>query len=125
MKDLSFGRVCFSIFTPYPGTEQYDIAKSAGLVAAAPDWSKYSHQSDENHFMKNLTKEEFKVYVDKISQWADRNNIRNADITTLLKKALLNIKPLAKDPRLLIRKVNTLGGIIKNRLSAQAANKGR
>ena len=66
MKSLKNGSVCFSIFTPYPGTEQYDIAKSHGLIPNSPDWSRFSHQSNENHFMKNMKKDEFRSYVEEI-----------------------------------------------------------
>ena len=116
MKSLKKGRVCFSIFTPYPGTEQYDIAKSYGLISDSPDWSRFSHQSNENHFMKNITKDEFKKYVEEISLWIDGKNTKNTAIWPLLWVACLNIRPLVKNPRLIINKLKTLFNIVRDKI---------
>ncbi len=48
-----------SIFTPYPGLEMYDLAKSYGLIKEPIEWRYFSHQSPINHFVKNIGREEF------------------------------------------------------------------
>lgn len=116
MKRLTKGRICFSIFTPYPGTEQYDVAKNCGLLSEAPDWSRFSHQSVENHFMKNVNEGDFKAYTKDISAWIDERNARNIAIEALLWNTCLNIRPLIKNPRLIINKIMTFFSIIKNKL---------
>ena len=47
-----------SLFTPYPGTELFQVAKSYGLVDESADWSNFSHSGAENNFTKDLTKAE-------------------------------------------------------------------
>jgi len=116
MKSLKRGRVCFSIFTPYPGTDQYDIAKRHNLVPENPDWSRFSHQSRENHFIKNLSRKELDYYVETISTWVDDNNSRKTDISTLFWKAFLNLGALIRQPRLIVSKLNTLNTILKNKI---------
>ena len=118
MKRLKRGRVCFSIFTPYPGTEQYNIAKRHNLIPLNPDWSRFSHQSRENHFAKNLSREELDYYVETISTWVDDNNSRNTSISTLFWKAFLNFGSLVRRPGLIIGKWKTLKTLLNNKIKA-------
>lgn len=48
-----------SIFTPYPGLEMYDRAKSYGLIQEPVEWRYFSHQSPRNHFVKDIGRREF------------------------------------------------------------------
>jgi len=57
-KKLRPSEASLSIFTPYPGTELFKVAKNYGLINDKVDWSSYSHHSSENSFVKDLTKEE-------------------------------------------------------------------
>ena len=63
MKKLKNAKICFSIFTPYPCTEQYEVAKKYNLIPEAPNWSNFSHQSQENHFMKYMDREQFRQNI--------------------------------------------------------------
>lgn len=117
MKRMRQGSVCFSIFTPYPGTEQYDIAKRHGLIPENPDWSRFSHQSRENHFVKNLSRKELDHYVETISRWVDDNNLRNTSVFSLFWKTLLNFGSLIRRPRLIVGKSKTLRTILKNKMT--------
>ncbi len=116
MKSLKRGRVCFSIFTPYPGTDQYDIARKHNLIPENPDWSRFSHQSRENHFTKNLSREELDYYVETISLWVDDNNSRNTSIATLFWKAFLNFGALIRQPGLVRGKLSTLSAILNDKI---------
>jgi radical SAM superfamily enzyme YgiQ (UPF0313 family) len=52
-----------NIFTPYPGTELFRVAKSYGLVDEDVDWSKFHHTSSENSFVKDVSKAElYRLY---------------------------------------------------------------
>lgn len=65
---------CLSIFTPYPGTELYDKAKELGLIPHSVNWTYYSHQSPENHFMKYIEKERFREIIVELATKIDRRN---------------------------------------------------
>ncbi len=113
MKKLKNADICFSIFTPYPGTEQYRIAKGYKLIPQHPDWSRFSHQSQDNHFMEFVEKGDFDKYVRMISSWIDKNNTRNIEIKRLFLDAGKNFNLLIKRPKLIINKLYTLMLILK------------
>lgn len=108
MQRLNKAKICFSIFTPYPGTEQYEIAKRHNLIPERHDWSKFSHQSEDNFFMKNVDKEKFDKYVNKIASWIDENNTRNIEISRLVLHTYLNLGLLIRRPGLILNKFKTL-----------------
>lgn len=116
MKQLKKAKICFSIFTPYPNTQQYELARKYGLIPDLPDWSQFSHQSQSNHFMRNITKEQFKKTVEEMSAWIDKNNSTNIGIGALLWNAYLNFGSLIKRPALFINKLNTFLAIIKGKI---------
>ncbi len=82
IKELKPSTVELSILTPYPGSIIYEQAKKMGVIPNNMEWSKYSHQSSENHFVKNIPKDEFKAITKSFfleikkynNSW--RNNIR-------------------------------------------------
>ena len=55
MKELDVD-ICFSVFTPYPGTPLFELAKRYDLIPPKPDWSLFSHQSLSNSFIKSIKK---------------------------------------------------------------------
>ncbi|MBL7196577.1 MAG: radical SAM protein [Candidatus Omnitrophica bacterium] len=118
MKLLSNANICFSIFTPYPGTEQFEIAKRHKLIPENPDWSRFSHQSQDNHFMKYVEKEQFRQYVQRISLWIDENNTRNIEIKKLFWDNFLIFGLLIRRPELLFNKLKTLIIIIRHKARA-------
>ncbi|MBD3249371.1 radical SAM protein [Candidatus Woesearchaeota archaeon] len=74
IKEAESGFICFSIFTPYPGTELYEKAKELKLIPKNIAWEHFSHQSPENAFTKYISKEEFKKYVKIMASLIDKNN---------------------------------------------------
>jgi len=80
IKTLNHRGVEFSIFTPYPGCELYNRTVELGLLPQNLDWSQFSHQSPENHFMKYITKEDFREIIDEMTEFIERYNfsLRNA-----------------------------------------------
>ena len=74
MHDISAIGVYFSVFNPYPGTKLFETCTKLELISKDPDWSKFSHQSPQNHFIKDISKEEFSKIVWKIAEEADEIN---------------------------------------------------
>ena len=66
--------VCLSIFTPYPGCDLYDRTVELGMLPKEMDWSTISHHSPENHFVKNIKKEDFRKIVGMMIDLVDRHN---------------------------------------------------
>jgi len=76
---LAMGRVncdslIYSIFTPYPGTEVFEICKREGLIRDDYDVSLYNHQSPANCFVKNIKPERFREMVKDVEKMIDRRN---------------------------------------------------
>lgn len=64
----------FAVFTPYPGSEQFDVARDMGLIPKDMKWDHFDHQSPENHFVKDVAKERFHCIVRQMSKTVDRHN---------------------------------------------------
>lgn len=116
MKEIEGGGVCFSIFTPYPGSKQFETAKSYGLIPEKINWSDYSHQSSENYFVKNISREQFKEYVDNFSQLVDSKNSKELNVSRLFLKAFNEFPNLIKRPGIIFHKCGTLMNIFKKKL---------
>jgi len=67
-------RCILSVFTPYPGDRLYELCRQRGLIQDKPDWSRYSHHSPENHFVKGMSKDEFERLVKHVFSLIDRYN---------------------------------------------------
>lgn len=80
MKQLQCRSIILSIFTPYPGTELYNVTKEMGFLSETTDWEKYSHQSAENNFNKNVSPEEYRKILAEAVRIADRKNISFRDL---------------------------------------------
>jgi len=65
-----------SIFTPYPGLEMYDRAKSYGLIKEPIEWRYFSHQSPINHFVKDIGRQEFAQIAANCLKEIDELNTR-------------------------------------------------
>ena len=116
MKEMEGGTVCFSVFTPYPGSAQFDTAKRYGLIPEKINWSDYSHQSSENYFVRDVSKNEFRGYVDKFSREVDAKNAKDLNINRLFLRGLREFPNLIKRPGLVFHKGKTLLGIFRRRL---------
>ena len=75
MKKIS-GRIGYSVFTPYPGTEAFEYCKNAGLVGSGYDPSLYNHQSPENCFYTRISKKRFREIANEIEKYVDKRNSR-------------------------------------------------
>ncbi|MBI5593048.1 MAG: radical SAM protein [Deltaproteobacteria bacterium] len=65
---LACDKVIYSIFTPYPGTEAFDLCRKMGLIPINYDLSLYNHQSPENCFCLHLSHEKFTLLSSRIEE---------------------------------------------------------
>jgi anaerobic magnesium-protoporphyrin IX monomethyl ester cyclase len=77
MKKTRCDSICYSIFTPYPGTEAFEFCKQKGLIEDDYNVSLYNHQSPANNFTMNIAPERFRILVSKIERMVDRKNYLN------------------------------------------------
>lgn len=76
------GRLNYSIFTPYPGTEGFEYCQEHDLINENKDPSLYNHQSPENNFT-NINERIFFSVSEEIEKYVDRRNA-NEDLKQLL-----------------------------------------
>ena len=74
MKNTKCDLLAYSIFTPYPGTETFELCKEQGLIGPDFDLSRYGHQSPENHFCVNIEPDRFRMLVSRIEKMVDKKN---------------------------------------------------
>jgi anaerobic magnesium-protoporphyrin IX monomethyl ester cyclase len=68
MKEINPDIVCWSLFTPYPGTEIYDQITKEGRLPESPEWSRFFHQSPEMNFTKNISPQEWLELIDLVEK---------------------------------------------------------
>ncbi len=101
MKEVKPNWAYVSIFTPYPGSKFYDMIKDEGLLRKDNDMMLYSHQSPDNCFSTNISRDDF----EKITRYVfNEFNKHNNSLLALLnrafsKKYYRNPKQLFKDIR--------------------------
>ena len=89
--------VVLSIFTPYPGTEAFELCRAEGLLPDDYDPSLYNHQSPANCFCRNLPPARFRQLVCEIEQMVGRRNPRSRF------KRLLSVKTVQRARQLGLR----------------------
>jgi len=85
MRKIKPNYATFSIFTPYPGTELFQMLLQRGLVTVDMDWHRYSHQSRTNNFTGTVDDDRFQKVLDEAAEAFDANN---NSVTNICKKAL-------------------------------------
>ncbi|OGW75249.1 MAG: hypothetical protein A3J72_01005, partial [Nitrospirae bacterium RIFCSPHIGHO2_02_FULL_40_19] len=94
MKDVRPNWAYLSIFTPYPGSKFYDMAKNSAMISDDEDGSSFSHQSPNNCFSKDISNEEFKA-ITKV-MFKEFNSYNNS-LISLLRRA--QSRKYYKDPK--------------------------
>jgi hypothetical protein len=85
-------RLILSIFTPYPGTEAYEICRQQGLIGENYDPSLCCHQSPINYFCPSIPPERFREFVSRIERVVDRKNTLYWFKDLFSKKSLLKAR---------------------------------
>lgn len=109
MKRKEMGNIILSIFTPYPGTQLYARARELGLIPDLIDWSLFSHHSPHNHFVRNISRDRFKVIVKDIASYVDKHNnslgvflkIHKNEVRFYLRNPLIFLQKLSEKLRTL------------------------
>ncbi len=84
----------YSIFTPYPGTEAFELCESMGLIDKNYDPALYNHQSPANHFCPAIEPAKFRQYARKIERIVDRRNAANRIIRLASPNSLWRIREI-------------------------------
>lgn len=104
MKEIRPSWAYLSVFSPYPGTHLYELAKKKGMFSEDSEYV-FSHQNPDNCFSENIEPEEFKDLTQYM--FKELNKFNNA-ASNLLKRALS--RNYYRNPQLLLqdaRKVMT------------------
>lgn len=93
--------IIFSIVTPYPGTELYDICCKMDVLPSEIRWEEFFHQSP-NIILTKMSKEKFSSLVRKIEEMVENYNRKSRlrrirDISFILKV----LKRFRRNPRML------------------------
>jgi tRNA A37 methylthiotransferase MiaB len=76
IKKINCDSTGYSIFTPYKGTEAFEICKEMGLIDKDYDINLYHHQSPHNCFCR-IPKDRFRAICYRIEKMIDRLNRYN------------------------------------------------
>lgn len=116
IRRISSDEILFSIYTPYPGTENFDICRDNGLIDESYDVALYNHQSPENCFTANIPRDRFRELVIEMAAEVDQINRnrkamrRRAELWASGKKALREqglVYTLGKTLRVINRTLNS------------------
>lgn len=75
MKKIKPSHPCWSIATPYPGTELYEICTKEGLIKDT-NWEKFHHHSKKMGFSKNIPKNELVKIAEDIEKITFKMKLR-------------------------------------------------
>jgi anaerobic magnesium-protoporphyrin IX monomethyl ester cyclase len=77
IKNAKCDRVLYSIFTPYPGTELFEVCKARGTIGEGFNASLYNHQSPLNYFCAGIPPKRFRELAASVEATVDAQNARN------------------------------------------------
>ena len=63
MKDLNPDHTIWSILTPFPGTEIWNLAESRGLVSLNSNWDTFFHHFNKGNIFKTLSDEKWNEMI--------------------------------------------------------------
>ena len=104
MEDIKPDHAIWSILTPYPGTEIWDMARKQGLVSLDTDWARFFHHSSRN-FFNTISKESWEKMLGLIEYKQKKINGR-VTLVKLKKKirAKINLAKMAfKNPKKVLK----------------------
>lgn len=101
MKELGIEEIAYNIFDPMPGSDLLKRCEELGLVSKDADWSNFRFWPD-NHFMANMSREEFLAKATEIGKWVyvynNSYSVKFRKLKSLIWFYILN------DPGMLIKK---------------------
>ena len=76
IKNIAADYIILSVFTPYPGSQLFQVCKELGVVDDDFDVTYYNHQSPQNCFTAYIPPERFRELVKEVAAVVDRKNNR-------------------------------------------------
>jgi len=113
MEDIKPDHAIWSILTPYPGTEIWDMARKQGLVSLDTDWARFFHHSSRN-FFNTISKESWEKMLGLIEYKQKKINGR-VTLVKLKKKinAKINLAKMAiKNPKKILKQFKKIPSVI-------------
>jgi len=98
MKWIGSDSVIWSILTPYPGTEIWEIGKAQGVIPERPNWDNYFHHFNQGSVFKTMPREKWDQMLELIDKEQKRHNHRLA-----FGRAVYLAGRVIKDPRKIIK----------------------
>ena len=77
IEKINSDTIMLSVFTPYPGSELFEVCKELGVVDDDFDIALYNHQSPENCFTAYIAPERFRELVRETAAVVARKNDRS------------------------------------------------
>ena len=106
MSEIKADDVCWSLFTPYPGTEIYNHLIETGLLTTTPDWSRFFHHSPEMNFSKYISNQEWLELIELVDK-SIQDYRREAAIEKIMRNPVQSLVErqlkYLKKPSLIIR----------------------
>lgn len=90
MRATRSDEIVYSIFTPYPFTEAWELCRQQGLIGEDYDMSLYHHQSPANCFTPHIAPERFRELAGRIERMVDDWNSRRK-LTRKVKRFLRKV----------------------------------
>ncbi len=98
MRASKADEIVYSIFTPYPFTEAWELCRQQGLIGEDYDMSLYHHQSPLNHFCPAIPRERFRELCVRIERMVDGWNSRRK-LRRKITRALRRLLPATRSHR--------------------------
>ncbi|MBN2474333.1 MAG: B12-binding domain-containing radical SAM protein [Pirellulales bacterium] len=100
--------IVLSIFTPYPGTETYDLCREMGSISGDFDPAQYNHLSPANNFCSAIPNDRFSVIAGNLVRQVERYNAKRRSLKVRLRRSL-NWRALRRLPH---RVLGNLGVVL-------------
>lgn len=95
LRELKPTTIYLSIFTPYPGSVLFKETEDLGMLPDNYNWGDFSHQNLNNHFVANISKEDFREIVLDMFLEFDKYNLA---FDNLFRKAIKRKKYYFENP---------------------------
>lgn len=107
MQKVKCDSFSFSIFTPYPGTELFELCQQKGLIGDDFDLSLYNHQSPNNYFSPEISQEKFAELVSAMARLVDKKNRDAVSLTRRVQDTMRAVRTLglSESFRRLVKKI--------------------
>ena len=74
MREINPDHTIWSILTPYPGTDIWNLAEAKGLVSRDTDWANYFHHYNQGNIFGSVSKDTWERLIKKIFAEQEKQN---------------------------------------------------